>query len=75
MAYRGYTTEEVADRSPPQTNRSGYLAMQCNQRRMVGVNIVGPLFCILIRAIPDIGEETEFQMIVGVDQTRKQQKP
>ena len=42
---------------------------------MVGVNIVGPLFRILVRTIPDVGEETELQMIVGIDQTRKQQKP
>ena len=46
--------------------------MPCNQTRSGGVDIVCPLGRVLIRSITDIRKETEFQMIVGVDQPGQQ---
>ncbi len=49
--------------------------MPRNQRSLVGMNILRPLCRVAIRTIPDVGKEAEFQMIVCVDQPRKQQEP
>ncbi len=46
-----------------------------NQWGLVGMNILRPLCRVAIRAIPDVGKEAEFQMIVCIDQPRKQQEP
>ncbi len=39
------------------------------------MNIVRPFGRVLIRPITDIGKEAELQMIVCIDQSRKQEKP
>ena len=46
-----------------------------NQCCPVGVDIPRPLCRIVVRAISDIGIETEFQMVVGVDEPRQEEIP
>src|ERR1700722_7249702 len=47
--------------------------MLCDERRFAGVDILSPLGRVLIGSIPYIREETEFQVIVCVDQSGQQQ--
>ena len=47
--------------------------MSRNQGCPVGVNIPRPLCRIVIGTIPDIGIETEFQMVVRIDESWQQE--
>jgi hypothetical protein len=49
--------------------------MARNQRCLVGMDIPRPLCRIIVRAIADIGIKTEFQMVVGVDESWQQEIP
>src|ERR1700679_776445 len=72
MANGGDSAKQVANRAPPEADRPGYFAVLCDERRPGGVDIVGPLGRVLIGSIPDVRKETEFQMIVGIDQSGQQ---
>src|SRR5271154_7463863 len=49
--------------------------MARNQSRLVGVDIPRPLCRVVVGAIADIGIEAEFQIVVGIDESRKHEIP
>ncbi len=49
--------------------------MARNQRCLVGMDIPRPLCRVVVGAIADIGIETEFQMVVGIDESWQQEIP
>src|ERR1700722_14288989 len=49
--------------------------MARNQRCLVGVDIPRPLCRIVVGAVADIGIETEFQVVVGIDESWQQEIP
>src|SRR5580704_17369581 len=75
MADRRYPAEQVADTSPPQTQGPGYLAMPLNQGGMVLMDVPCPFSGVPVGPVTQVRKQAEFQMIMCVNQSRKQKEP
>src|SRR5580704_4694005 len=75
MTNGGRATQYVADAAPPQAYVLRHLRVARDFRSMETMDVFRPLHEILVATLSETRKKSEFQMIVGVNQSRKNQVP